>query len=272
MEVAVVREGDGSSSAASGGSSDGGKSRYTLQPARISNEDILFCIDVDKESLVEMKSTLSNGRPIIRLEAIKQAIILFINAKLMINPDHRFAFATLARTATWLKKEFSNDVESAVSVIRGLSATSSSGQADLTQLFRIAAHEAKKSRAQNRILRVVLIYCRSSVKPQHQWPVNQKLFTFDVMYLHDRPGSNNCPQAVYDVLGDALDHVSEYEGYIFESGQGLARSLFRSMSVLLAHPQQRREQDDLDVPKSLLKKSLGSELAIVEDGVPVAIQ
>lgn len=54
-----------------------------------------------------------------------------------------------------LRKEFSNDVDSAISAFRAISVDSSFGQADLTQLFRVAAHEAKKSRAQNRILRVV---------------------------------------------------------------------------------------------------------------------
>lgn len=41
--------------------------------------------------------------------------------------------------------------------MRGLSATTStsSNQPDLTTLFRLAAHEAKKSRMQGRILRVV---------------------------------------------------------------------------------------------------------------------
>lgn len=101
----------------------------------------------------------------------------------------------------------------------------------------------------------ILIYCRSSVVPQHQWPTNQKLFTFDVVYLHDKPGPDNCPQKVYDGLVDALEQVSEYEGYIFESGQGLTRVLFRHMCVLLSHPQQRCVQDDIDIPKSLTKKS-----------------
>ena len=76
--------------------------RYTLLPSRYSSEDILFCIDVDTESLVEMKVTGPNGRPITRLDSIKQAILLFINAKLSINPDHRFAFATLAKSASWV--------------------------------------------------------------------------------------------------------------------------------------------------------------------------
>lgn len=54
-----------------------------------------------------------------------------------------------------LRKEFSSEVESAIAAFRGLSTTSSGGHADLTALFRVAAHEAKKSRAQNRIFRVV---------------------------------------------------------------------------------------------------------------------
>ncbi|KAL5558755.1 hypothetical protein UlMin_034966 [Ulmus minor] len=247
-------------------------SRFSLRPSRISNEDILFCIDVDPESLVEMKVTAPNGRPFTRLDSIKQAIVLFLNAKLTINPEHRFAFAALGKNPSWLRKEFSSDVQSAMEALHVISTTAASGQADLTNLFRAAAHEAKKSRAQNRIFRVILIYCRSSVRPQHQWPVNQKCFTLDVLYLHDKPGPDNCPQKVYDSLVDALDHVSEYEGYIFESGQGLQRVLFRHMCVLLAHPQQRCTQDYLDIPKSLAKKSPPTDSMPEDSPVPVSSQ
>ncbi|CAK9145313.1 unnamed protein product [Ilex paraguariensis] len=246
--------------------------RYTLQPSPFSSEDILFCIDVNTESLVEMKVTGPNGRPFTRLDTMKQAILLFINAKLAINPDHRFAFAALGKSASWLRKEFSSEVESAMAAFRGISVDSSSGHVDLTQLFRVAAHEAKKSRAQNRIFRVILLYCRSSVAPQHQWPATQRLFTLDVIYLHDKPGPDNCPQKVYDALVEALEHVSEYEGYIFESGQGLTRVLFRYMCVLLSHPQQRCVQDDVDIPKSLTKKSPAADSAPAEENVPVTSQ
>ncbi|OAY26831.1 uncharacterized protein LOC110603849 [Manihot esculenta] len=258
-EMETVEGGEGS-----------GRGRYALKPTRISCEDILFCMDVDTESLVEMKTTGPSGRPLTRLECIKQAILFFINAKLSINPDHRFAFATLAKSASWLRKEFSSEVESAVAALRGLSATSSCGQADLTHLFRLAAHEAKKSRSQNRILRVILVYCRSSVRPHHQWPINQKLFTMDVMYLHDKPGPDNCPQEVYDALVDTLEHVSEYEGYIYETGQGL-RVLLRHLSIMLSHPQQRCTQDDMDI-KSLTKRSPVADSGNGEDPVPISSQ
>lgn len=57
-----------------------------------------------------------------------------------------------------LKKDFTSDAESAVASLRRLSATKSSGRADLTHLFRAAAQEAKNSRAQNRLLRVVSLF------------------------------------------------------------------------------------------------------------------
>ncbi|XP_004501475.1 uncharacterized protein [Cicer arietinum] len=252
---------------------EGNSSRYSLQPLRINNEDILLCIDIDPQSMVEMKAaTAPNGRPFTRLDAIKQAIILFVNAKLTINPQHRFAFATLSNSVSWLRKEFSSEVESTIAAMRALSATTASSQPDLTNLFRLAAHEAKKSRMQGRILRVILFYCRSTVRPQHQWPVNQKLFTLDVMYLHDKPGPDNCPQEVYDTLVEALEHVTEYEGYILESGQGLARVVFRHMLILLSHPQQRCVQEFIDIPKSLAKKAPQVEPMATEDIVPVSSQ
>ncbi|CDP08236.1 unnamed protein product [Coffea canephora] len=264
---------EGQNSVTTTAAAAGGGGLYTLPPARFSSEDILFCIDVDPECLVEMKVTGPNGRPFTRLDTIKQGILLFIHSKLAINPDHRFAFTVLGKSVSWLRKEFSGEVDAALSAFRGLSAdSSSSGQADLTQLFRIAAHEAKKSRAQNRILRVILMYCRSSVPPQHQWLATQKVFTLDVIYLHDKPGPDNCPQKVYDSLVEALELVTEYEGYIYESGQGLTRILLRHMCILLSHPQQRCVQDDVDVPKSLTKKSPTTESASVDESAPVSSQ
>ncbi|KMT17979.1 hypothetical protein BVRB_2g033250 [Beta vulgaris subsp. vulgaris] len=253
------------------GSSSGG-APYTLKATKYNNEDILFCIDVDSESMSEMKNTGPNGRPITRLDSIKQSILLFIHAKLTINPNHRFAFASLSKSASWVRKEFTSEVDSATAAFRSLSVSSSGGHADLTQLFRIAAHEAKKSRSQNRILRVILLYCRSSLQPRFQWPANQKLFTLDVIYLHDKPGPDNCPQKVYDALVEALEHVTEYEGYIFESGQGLQRVLFRHMCLLLSHPQQRCLQDDLGLPTTLAKKLPATDSTPGEDTISVSSQ
>ncbi|KAL5075280.1 hypothetical protein RYX36_014264 [Vicia faba] len=169
-------------------------SSYNLEPLPISNEDILFCIDIDPQSIT-------------RFDAIKQSILLFVNTKLTINPQHHFAFATLSNSVSSLMKEFSSEVESTIAVVRGFSATTSTTQPDLTTLFQLAAREARKSRTQGRILRVILSYCRSTGRPQHQWPENQRLFTLDIMYLYDKLGPDNCPQEVYDTLVDTLEHV-----------------------------------------------------------------
>lgn len=93
-----------------------------------------------------------------------------------------------------------------------------------------------------------------------------------MIYLHDKPGPDNCPQKVYDALVEALELVTEYEGYIFESGQGSSRVLFRYMSVLLSHSQQRCVQDYIDIPKSLTKKSPVTEPVPAEENAVASSQ
>jgi hypothetical protein len=65
-------------------------------------EDILFCVDADAEVSVEMKLG-TQGKGLCRLDAIKQAIILFVHSKLMAHAHHRFAFATLRNSASWVR-------------------------------------------------------------------------------------------------------------------------------------------------------------------------
>ncbi|CAN6165094.1 unnamed protein product, partial [Urochloa humidicola] len=272
--------------------------RYSLPPVRLPAEDILFCVDVDLEASAEMKSAASapssgsassasspqpqppagagagaSRPPVRRMDAVRQSLLLFVHSKLTMCPDHRFAFASLGETVSMVKKDFSSDVGSAMEAIHSLSASESRyAMADLTQLFKIAYQEGKRAESQGRLLRVVLIYCRSSAKPHHQWPVKPKNFTLDIIYLHDKPTADNCPQKVYDALVDALEHVSQYEGYILETGQGLARVFFRQMCILLSHPLQRCIQDDLDIPKQVAKKTMAIVAAQNEDGTPVSSQ
>uniref|UniRef100_A0ACD5ZJQ8 Uncharacterized protein n=1 Tax=Avena sativa TaxID=4498 RepID=A0ACD5ZJQ8_AVESA len=281
---------------------------FSLLPSRLPLEDILFCVDVDAEARSEMKAAPASssssssssstaaaasgspgsdavlgaadpaaGRParpaVKRMDAVKQALMLFVHSKLTMCPDHRFAFATLGETVSVVTNEFTSDSASAIEAIGSLAATETRyAKADLTQLFKLAYEEGKRAELQGRLLRVVLIYCRSSTRPQNKWPVKQKNFTMDVVYMHDKPTANNCPQKVYDVLVDALEHVSQYEGYILETGQGLARVLFRQICILLSHPLLRCIQDDLDIPKQVVKKTLAIEAVPTEDSAPISSQ
>lgn len=76
--------------------------RYSLPPCRFMNEDVLFCVDVDVESKMEMKLSGPKGRPFTRLDAVRQAILLFVHSKLSINSDHRFAFSVLGQSVSWV--------------------------------------------------------------------------------------------------------------------------------------------------------------------------
>lgn len=100
---------------------------FSLPPSRLPLEDILFCVDVDAEARSEMKvaaasaspaSSGSTGSPgpgvlmdpaapprparpaVRRMDAVKQALMLFLHSKLTMCPDHRFAFASLGDTVS----------------------------------------------------------------------------------------------------------------------------------------------------------------------------
>lgn len=103
--------------------------RYSLPPVRLPAEDILFCVDVDLELRAEMKpaaaasgtssaSTGSTPQPqqpagagaggaarsvVRRMDAVKQALLLFVHGKHAMCPDHRFAFASLGETVSMVR-------------------------------------------------------------------------------------------------------------------------------------------------------------------------
>lgn len=73
--------------------------RYDLQRMPQQFEDIVLCVDTDKEVDTEMKAGVQS---LTRLDAVRQALLLFVHAKLAIHPKHRFAFLRLAHQATWV--------------------------------------------------------------------------------------------------------------------------------------------------------------------------
>eukprot|EP00850_Spirogloea_muscicola_P025677 SM003899S14267 [mRNA] locus=s3899:20:1296:+ [translate_table: standard] len=202
-----------------------------------------------------------------RLDAVRQGLLLFVHAKLRADPRHRFAVATLGDGPAWRLRHFTGDVDAVSSALRSLSSGGMFLTCDLAALFRMVGKEARRTTASGRVLRLVIIYCRSNVVPSFSStppPASPhggkgvlaapppRAFTVDAVYLHNRPvAGTNCPQAVYDAIISTLEAVSEHESYIFESASNLARSLFQAACLLLMHPMQRCKQDELDIPWDL---------------------
>jgi hypothetical protein len=110
---------------------------YSLPPVRLPAEDILFCVDVDLEARAEMKSAAAaaassgststaspqptqpagaGGAPaagprtvVRRMDAVRQALLLFVHSKLTMCPEHRFAFASLGETFSMVPRFPSSD-------------------------------------------------------------------------------------------------------------------------------------------------------------------
>eukprot|EP00268_Persea_americana_P064784 TRINITY_DN8566_c0_g1_i1.p1 TRINITY_DN8566_c0_g1~~TRINITY_DN8566_c0_g1_i1.p1 ORF type:complete len:101 (+),score=2.60 TRINITY_DN8566_c0_g1_i1:85-387(+) len=78
-------------------------SAYCLQPSFFAHEDILICVDTDPilDRLADL-ATLGYG-VIWNIDCTQMALFFFVQAKLSINPDHRFSFCTLSQSSiSWL--------------------------------------------------------------------------------------------------------------------------------------------------------------------------
>ncbi len=76
--------------------------RYEMRGMGYSPEDILLCVDADAEVNAEMKAG-GGVKGLSRLDAVKQALVLFVHSKLLMHPQHRFSVATLSNNAVWLR-------------------------------------------------------------------------------------------------------------------------------------------------------------------------
>jgi hypothetical protein len=128
---------------------------YNMRGMGYSPEDILLCVDADAEVNAEMKAGVG-VKGLSRLDAVKQALVLFVHSKLLMHSQHRFAVATLRNNAVWYRQEFTNDMEVIGQAVRGLASGGTFPRCDLSELFQMAATEAHSSHAMNRTLRVVL--------------------------------------------------------------------------------------------------------------------
>ncbi|CAK9870431.1 unnamed protein product [Sphagnum jensenii] len=134
-----------------------------------------------------------------RLDAVKQALVLFVHSKLLMHPQHRFSVATLSNNAVWHQQEFTNDMEVIGQAVRSLASGGAFTCCDLSELFQIAAAEAHSSHSLDRTLRVVLIYCSSSGSAR-------VLFRhMCVLLLHPQ---QRCPQDEFDAPKDLAKMVA----------------------------------------------------------------
>jgi hypothetical protein len=75
---------------------------YDMRGMGYSPEDILLCVDADAEVNAEMKAGVG-VKGLSRLDAVKQALVLFVHSKLLMHSQHRFAVATLRNNAVWVR-------------------------------------------------------------------------------------------------------------------------------------------------------------------------
>jgi hypothetical protein len=157
---------------------------------RAANEKILFCVDMH----------FSQDH----FDSVKESLKVFIMSKRIIEPRTRFSFCKLERKAC----EVGEFVQDAVRLVdEKLESTSKlSSECDLNSLDD-ACHPHMKSLAPDEILRIILIFRRSSApRPlKLSSPLRREDCIIDIVYVHD-PLRNedhlNELQCIFDILTD----------------------------------------------------------------------
>jgi len=68
-------------------------------------------------------------------------------------------------------------------------------------------------------------------------------FFFDLLYLHYKPAKDNRSQEIFDVLTEVESDLVAHEPiYLFENSSN-KHKVYTNFAMLLAHPQQRPDQN-----------------------------
>ncbi|EFJ51895.1 hypothetical protein VOLCADRAFT_120444 [Volvox carteri f. nagariensis] len=222
-------------------------------------ETVVFVLDACEDP------GLDHAKHPSRLDLLKQCIGNCALAKSRVNPSHKFGLAVVRDSVQWEGAGVTTSAEGLLVALRGVHPTSSPPGAlaaavgppplDLGSVVSLVQPLAVAEEADGCRVRVVLVYCRSSVLPV--WTTRQRpgeALCMDVIFVHDKAAAAavaatrpDCasPQTVYTWLEDNVDELSArcgHHAYIFEAGCHLLRKVTNLMISLMAHPTQRPPQ------------------------------
>ncbi|KAL6756679.1 hypothetical protein V8C86DRAFT_2642924 [Haematococcus lacustris] len=227
----------------------------------MATETIVLCADLHVEASAPAAPGCS------AFDAWRQTVIrLLVLPKKRVNPQHRFAIATLREHAELVL----HPTDNTAAVLAALDKLAPTGAAytsfDLSSLVRVA-HAAAAAAAASRVggsvgseplevkealqgMRLVLWYCRSAVVPT--WASDPPRLPcglcVDAIYSHDKEQQGvNCPQEVFCCLEEQLDGLAQGapQAYILEARATNIRKFQQAMAHLLAHPRQRPQQQQV---------------------------
>jgi hypothetical protein len=228
-------------------------------------EEIIIAIDVSPEQHEQsIFRAMGSGEKERRLEIVKEAALRFVELKSTFNARHTFGIIALGKGAEVVLAPTAN-VEAVRASIAGLQIAEDSDVTqdllsfDFSRLF-CPTVLGDGNATDLPFVHLVLIYGRSYAMPTLSDEttvraiIDRPFFCFDIVYIHaPKPpkgrASTDPPrmvQAVYDFLSDLESESPDKEGlsYFFELASD-GDKLFRCLALCLAHPAQRRHQDDV---------------------------
>lgn len=183
-----------------------------------------------------------------------EALRMFVLNKMCLNRNNEFALVVKNRAEVKLIKRFTRDIEQIFEVISKMQFVTSKHDADhtdLTSIFNFVREDVLPSKIEAAniippefIVRLILVYNSSYLLPKinegneiYKTLMSSPYFTFDILYLHNRPSDENKVQGILNELASFIKVTS----YLLESSRDVTK-VFNCMAKLLAHPLQRSEQ------------------------------
>jgi len=220
-------------------------------------EKIIFCVDLNNE-MNNMDFQRGNNRGIkilSRMELVKNALRIFLFSKHRMSAKHEYAICLLTETVNWFQ-DFTNDLDVLNKIIQNLQPQQNYTKLNMATLFETLDSKIKipdASKPPEVVYRVIFLYSRSTIIPDFgpndqtkqlvAKMIHAPSFFFDCLYLHEKPTPQNRPQEVYDFLTDL---EGKYQNsYFFENSSNVRRFHYH-MALLLAHPLQRPDQNQMN--------------------------
>uniref|UniRef100_T1JKD2 BRISC and BRCA1-A complex member 1 n=1 Tax=Strigamia maritima TaxID=126957 RepID=T1JKD2_STRMM len=185
------------------------KNNYLNLPRANSPERIIICLDISSE-MTDSNFRLPDGSIRTFFNAVKQAVIMYIHTKHLIDPRHQFALVLLSDQAVWLG-DFSNDPQMIIGLIKEVHDTITCDSMRILPIpTRLPLMEVTMERVQlpqvkfsdvippDYIIRAILLYGRSQCIPQFDFDqvaqkdlLESKYFFLDTIYLHKKAVDGN---------------------------------------------------------------------------------
>lgn len=192
-----------------------------------------------------------NGQTMSPMHMLTRGVRIFLHNQNFINSNHEFALILLNENICEWEVDFTKDINEILNVLELIEECETEDVFNMNSVFdTILKHVSlpKMSHITEKppyIIHTIFFYNRSFTTPEYkvtdnlQQYLESPYFTFDILYTHEIPESNNHCQKIIDIFHDV---IKKDKWYFFPVARE-AQLLHICIGKLMGHPLQRVRQN-----------------------------